>query len=67
MALDDMTYPVAGRFARAIAAITTAYCGWRDGCRNRIALSRLSDAELSDIGLSRGELELRGDDGLRGR
>ena len=40
-------------FAQMVATIT----GWNDAKRTRNALNRLSDAQLEDIGLSRGDIE----------
>ena len=40
-------------FSRLVAAVST----WNDARVTRNALSRLSDRELDDIGLSRGDIE----------
>lgn len=43
-----------GIFANFLAAIAA----WNDARRTRSALARLSDHELADIGLTRGEIDV---------
>ncbi|MFW8596172.1 DUF1127 domain-containing protein [Cribrihabitans neustonicus] len=54
------TYGSTGLLGRAGALIESAYTGfiaWNDARATRKALSGLSDRELSDIGLSRADIE----------
>ncbi len=46
-----------GRIGGLIAAATGALVAWNDARATRKALSALSDRELSDIGLCRGDIE----------
>lgn len=46
-----------GRVGTAICAVIAAVASWNDARVTRNALSALSDRELEDIGLSRGEIE----------
>lgn len=48
---------VAGRLSRAIHNITALVINWNDNRTTRLALSKLTDRELADIGLSRGDIE----------
>lgn len=48
---------------RAISGLTNAFAvlsAWNDARITRKALSKLSDRELDDIGLCRGDIELMG-------
>lgn len=47
-----------GRIGAAICAVLNAVAVWNDARVTRNALSALSDRELEDIGLNRGEIEL---------
>lgn len=47
----------ASRIATAFASIVNAVVSWNDVRATRAALSRLTDRELDDIGLSRGDIE----------
>lgn len=51
----DLTRPAStgGFFTNVLAAVAA----WNDARRTRAALDRLSDHELADIGLTRGEIE----------
>jgi len=49
--------PVANRFFAAIAAPVSAMLAWNDARVTRNALSSLSDRELEDIGLIRGDID----------
>lgn len=51
------TYRVTSVFGRLAAAIS----GWNDARATRNALAKLSDRELDDIGLSRGDIERIGE------
>ncbi|WP_343079825.1 DUF1127 domain-containing protein [Ostreiculturibacter nitratireducens] len=58
MAVFETTRPVAhtsfsGNVARLVAFVTK----WNDARTTRKALSQLSDRELNDIGLCRGDIE----------
>lgn len=57
--LDTRTAPSAGgtSFGRAVLRLVAAISDWRDERATRIALSRLTDRELDDIGLSRGDID----------
>ena len=46
-----------GGVGTVVASITSAFVGWRDSRQTRRELSRLSDRELDDIGLTRGDIE----------
>lgn len=48
---------VAGRLSRTIHNLAATVMSWNDNRITRLALSRLTDRELSDIGLSRGDIE----------
>jgi len=49
--------PAAGTLSRLVATIVAGFAAWREARMNRAALSRLSDRELSDIGLMRADLD----------
>ncbi|WP_022705897.1 MULTISPECIES: DUF1127 domain-containing protein [Paracoccus] len=54
----SMTAGVAGwGVGNVVASIVSAFVGWRETRQTRKELSRLSDRELDDIGLSRGDIE----------
>ena len=59
MAAFDTTAPIGttGRFGRAFADALNAVATWNDRRMTRNALSKLSNRELDDIGLSRGDIE----------
>lgn len=48
---------VASRFSKFIGAIVSAAVAWNDARVTRKALSSLSDRELEDIGLIRGDID----------
>ncbi|MFP7675325.1 DUF1127 domain-containing protein [Marivita sp. S0852] len=60
MAAFDTSRPtyVAGStgFGAFFASLIAAFATWNDRRRTRIALNRLSDHELEDIGLMRGDI-----------
>jgi len=64
MAAFDTTRPTYGsngffsRIAFYIALIAGAYAAWNDARITRNALAALSDHELEDIGLVRGDIDL---------
>ncbi|MGV6847083.1 MAG: DUF1127 domain-containing protein [Marinibacterium sp.] len=64
MASFDTTRPTfgasgfAGRLAFPFVALIGAIRTWNDARVTRQALSRLSDRELEDIGLTRGDIDL---------
>ena len=49
--------PVAGRIANIFNAAVASVVAWNDARVTRNALSALTDRELEDIGLSRGDIE----------
>ncbi len=54
------TYGAVGLFGRmgaAITAMASAIIAWNDARVTRNALSKLSDRELEDIGLVRGDID----------
>lgn len=59
MALYDMPRARFGgtHFGGRLAEIVTAYLAWKDARATRNALERLSDHELDDIGLVRGDID----------
>ena len=59
MATYDNAYTTAnsGRIGQVFAAIVAAIASWNDVRSTRNALRALSDRELDDIGLSRGDIE----------
>ncbi|ASM73009.1 MULTISPECIES: DUF1127 domain-containing protein [Roseobacteraceae] len=48
---------VAGRITRTIFNVIASVMAWNDARVTRKALSALSDRELQDIGLSRGDID----------
>lgn len=48
---------VASRVINAFSVAINALLRWQDVRATRIALSRLSDRELEDIGLTRGDID----------
>jgi len=52
------------RFFSAISAITAAIVAWNDARVTRKALAGLTDRELEDIGLSRGDIDAVADNNL---
>lgn len=48
---------VAGRVVTAFTVAINSLMRWQDARATRVALSRLTDRELDDIGLSRGDIE----------
>ncbi len=58
MAFYDTTRPqAAGSTSRAVFSFVTEFRAWREAALTRRALSKLSDHELSDIGLQRSDLD----------
>jgi len=51
------TAALAGRFGAGIVAIIGKFAAWNDARATRNALARLTDRELDDIGLSRGDID----------
>ena len=60
MAAFDTTRPVAalngGYFSKAFATAFASVIAWNDARVTRKALAKLTDRELDDIGLNRGDL-----------
>ncbi len=50
-----------GRFGQFIAAARARFTAWNDARVTRNALGRLSDRELEDIGLCRGDIDFIAD------
>jgi uncharacterized protein YjiS (DUF1127 family) len=48
------------RFVQLVDAVYTAVSGWNDARMTRKALGKLTDRELDDIGLCRGDIETIG-------
>jgi uncharacterized protein YjiS (DUF1127 family) len=48
------------RAINALSSVASMFAAWNDARVTRKALSKLSDRELDDIGLCRGDLELIG-------
>ena len=48
---------VGGRFIHALSNVRTQVSNWRAARATQMELSRLSDAELADIGLVRGDID----------
>lgn len=46
-----------GRLSKFVASLLGAYAAWNDARVTRNALAKLSDRELDDIGLCRGDIE----------
>ncbi|WP_197915738.1 DUF1127 domain-containing protein [Thiosulfatihalobacter marinus] len=59
MASYDSVYAptFSGRFGQTFAALLATFTSWNDRRMTRNALRGLSDRELDDIGLSRGDIE----------
>ncbi len=57
MAFFDPSRPAASGFARPLSTLYAEFLAWREARLNRAALSRLSERELSDIGLQRSDIE----------
>ena len=61
MAAFDTTRTFANEgnaFTRTYAHLVGLFTAWNDARVTKSALSKLSDAELNDIGLSRGDIDL---------
>lgn len=48
------------RFVQYVTDVTAAFAAWNDARVTRKALAKLSDRELDDIGLCRGDIEFIG-------
>ena len=46
-----------GRFGAFVNALSSSLIAWNDARVTRNALAKLSDRELADIGLARGDIE----------
>ena len=58
--LKGLTQEQLVRFVQSLGEVATRFSAWNDARVTRKALSKLSDRELDDIGLCRGDLELIG-------
>ncbi|MEZ5911484.1 MAG: DUF1127 domain-containing protein [Paracoccaceae bacterium] len=57
MAVFEITRPTTGTAFGGLRSIFAALAAWNDARVTRNALSRLSDRELDDIGLCRGDID----------
>ncbi|MEL6208195.1 MAG: DUF1127 domain-containing protein [Pseudomonadota bacterium] len=65
MAFFDTSRPAnAGQLRRAVATLFTDFAAWRDARATRTALNKLTDRELSDIGLQRSDFDEMADRGV---
>lgn len=60
-----IAYSVVSRFADLFASASATVIAWNDARTTRNALNVLSDRELSDIGLCRGDIDLIADGNTR--
>jgi uncharacterized protein YjiS (DUF1127 family) len=51
------THRTTSPFSGLFGSLVSAFAAWNDARVTRNALSRLSDRELDDIGLSRGDID----------
>ncbi|WP_336619158.1 DUF1127 domain-containing protein [Defluviimonas aestuarii] len=58
MAVYEAHRPAAGSMSGIFGLFVSAFAGWNDARVTRAALSKLSDRELDDIGLSRGDIDM---------
>ena len=58
--LKGLTQEQLVRFVQSLGEATTRFSAWNDARVTRKALSKLTDRELDDIGLCRGDVELIG-------
>lgn len=56
-----------GRESRTKTSLLATFLAWREGRATRKALSKLTDRELTDIGLKRADIDLMSDWDLAGR
>ena len=52
------SHGLVGRIAATLTSVVSAAIAWNDARATRNALARLSDRELDDIGLNRGDIDL---------
>ena len=57
MAVIDTTRPHTSGLRGLVSHISAAALAWKDARATRVALSRLSDRELEDIGITRGDID----------
>ncbi len=57
MSAIDTTRPSASRLQGVLAQMIHGFASWNDARATRKALSKLSDRELDDIGLTRGDID----------
>ena len=57
MAVIDTTRPHAAGLRGLLSQLSLALFAWKDARATRAALSRLSDRELEDIGITRGDID----------
>lgn len=51
------SYGHTGRFMTAFTSLFASFSNWNDARQTRNSLSRLTDRELEDIGLARGDID----------
>lgn len=58
MTANSVPYVLPGRTPRPVAGrLRSAISRWRKGRATRLALSHLSERELADIGIARGDID----------
>ena len=57
MAVIETSHVASGNIGQIVAKITTSIAARLEARKTRRALSQLSDRELDDIGLNRGDIE----------
>ena len=66
MAFYDLTHTATvGRLRRVVADFAAGLLAWREERATRAALGKLTDRELNDIGLVRGDLDSMSSSALR--
>lgn len=58
MASYEAHRPAAGAFSGLFGVFVSTFAAWNDARVTRNALSKLTDRELDDIGLSRGDIDM---------
>jgi uncharacterized protein YjiS (DUF1127 family) len=64
---DTNRVAAAGFLSRAVARLAADFAAWNEARATRAALSKLSDHELEDIGLMRGDIDHLSDRALMSR
>ncbi len=60
MTTESLCFPTraSGSLSGLFSAIATRVAKWREASATRVALNKLSDRELDDIGLTRGDINI---------